>query len=70
MTQDTYILESLGQMEEDDVVISKDAVRYEIRNLMKQGIYHQEELFALLYPIYAGHYSVLRDIISEEKNYA
>ncbi len=71
MVDDTYIVESLGyMMEEDDLVISKDAVRYEIRNLLKQGIYHQDELFAILYPVYAGHYSVLREIIAEEKNFA
>ena len=47
-----------------------DPVRYEIRDLLKQGIYHQDELFAILYPVYSGHYSKLRAIIAEEKDNA
>lgn len=65
-----FILETMSNLLEDDLVVSKDAVRYEIRRLMSEGIFHQEELFEILYPVYEGHYSVLRDIISEEKNYA
>jgi hypothetical protein len=42
--------------------------RNRIRNLMKEGIYHQDELFAILYPEYEGHYSKLRQLISEVKN--
>lgn len=71
MTEDTYIVE--GRMvteDENDVVVSKNALRYEIRRLLKEGIYHQDELFAILYPVYTGHYSVLREAIAEEKNYA
>lgn len=45
-------------------------IRTKIRRLMREGIYHQDELFALLYPYYNGHYSRLRAIIAEEKNYA
>lgn len=47
-----------------------DPVRYKIRDLLQQGIYHQDELFSILYPVYEGHYSKLRDIITEEKNNA
>ena len=45
-------------------------MRNEIRSLLKQGIYHQEEIFRRLYPTFPGHYSRLRDMISEEKNNA
>lgn len=43
-------------------------VRQEVRKLLREGVYHQDDLFARLYPTYFGHYSVLRNIISEEKN--
>lgn len=54
-----------------DVVIGDEfALRSEIRRLMDDGIYHQEELFSIIYPVYRGHYSKLREVIAEEKNYA
>lgn len=65
-----FLLETTSNLLEDETVVSKNAVRYEIRRLMAEGIFHQEELFELLYPVYQGHYSVLRDVIAEEKNYA
>ena len=37
---------------------------------MKEGIYHQDELFHVLYPHYNGHYSKLREMIAEEKDNA
>lgn len=43
-------------------------LREKIRELMKQGIYDQNELFRLLYPHYNGHYSVLRKVIALEKH--
>lgn len=46
-----------------------DPIRYEIRRLLSEGVYHPHELFSILYPIYNGHYSKLREIIAEEKNY-
>ena len=68
--EEVYIPEGLSTLSEGDLIISRDAIRYEVRRLMKEGIYHQDELFDILYPIYQGHYSVLREIIAEEKNYA
>ena len=53
-----------------EIIITDDAIRYEIRRLLKEGVYHQNELFSDLYPVYEGHYAKLREIISEEKNYA
>lgn len=47
-----------------------DAVRFEVRRLLSEGIYHPNEIFNILYPVYQGHYSKLREIIAEEKNYA
>jgi len=44
------------------------AARNAIRGLLRQGVYHQDELFRRVYPEYKGHYSKLRDIIQEEKN--
>lgn len=49
-------------------VVTEGAVKYEIRRLMGEGVYHQDELFRILYPVYFGHYSRLREIIAEEKN--
>lgn len=43
--------------------------RIKIRQLLKEGVYHQDTLFLLLYPHYPGHYSKLREMIAEEKNY-
>lgn len=65
---EAYIPDAVSLSE--DTVITRDTVRYEIRRLMGEGIYHQDELFNILYPVYQGHYSVLREIINEEKNYA
>lgn len=45
-------------------------VRTQIRKLMKEGVYHQDSIYQLLYPNYPGHYSRLRAIIAEEKNNA
>ncbi len=45
-------------------------IRQKIKGLLREGVYHQDQLFLLLYPNYPGHYSRLRDIISEEKNNA
>jgi len=45
-------------------------IRDKVQRLMQEGIYHQIELFALLYPHFDGHYSKLRQIIAEEKNNA
>lgn len=39
-----------------------------IRGLLRQGVYHQDDLFRRVYPVYDGHYSKLREIIQEEKN--
>lgn len=44
--------------------------RVKIRELLKEGIYHQDKMFLLLYPHFDGHYSTLRHIINEEKNNA
>lgn len=41
-----------------------------IKSLIGQGVYHQDKLFATLYPTYKGHYSRLRDLIAKEKNNA
>lgn len=69
MTDETYLpLEAHPNNE--DIVVSEDAVRYEIRRLLKEGVYHQDDLFSVLYPVYMGHYAKLREIIAEEKNYA
>lgn len=40
----------------------------EIRHLLKCGVYCQHEIFNRMYPSYMGHYSRLRDKISEVKN--
>jgi len=45
-------------------------LRQKIRELMKEGVYHQNDLFRIIYPTYNGHYSVLRRVIAEEKNNA
>lgn len=45
-------------------------MEHQIRALLKQGIYHQDEIFNRLYPTFKGHYSRLRDMISKEKNNA
>jgi len=39
-----------------------------VRELLASGLYDQNKIFNLLYPTWTKHYSVLRDIISEEKN--
>lgn len=44
------------------------ALRKKIRELLDEGIYHQEDLFVLLYPTFPGHYSKLRQLIAEEKD--
>lgn len=49
---------------------SDEQARLEIRILMNNGIYHQDELFRRIYPTYIGHYSKLRELIAEEKHYA
>lgn len=66
---ETYIPEN-AHPDEEDFIVTDSAVRYEIRRLIKQGVYHQDELFGILYPVYNGHYAKLREIIAEEKNYA
>ena len=43
-------------------------LKQKIRALMNEGVYHQDELFRLIYPHYNGHYSILRKQIAEEKN--
>ncbi len=70
MSNEIYFQEILPNFVEDDVLITKDAVRHEIRRLLAEGVFHQDELFEMLYPVYQGHYSVLREVIAEEKNYA
>lgn len=50
--------------------MTDSAIRFEVRRLIKQGVYHQMDLFSKLYPLYNGHYAKLREIISEEKNHA
>lgn len=57
-------------MEQEVLIGSEEALRYEIRRLMAEGTVGYRELFDLLYPSYAGHYSKLRAIIAEEKHYA
>lgn len=55
----------------DDFEITDEfTLRETIRDLLDEGLYHQEELFNYLYPKYRGHYSVLREVINEEKNHA
>ena len=49
--------------------MKSEEARVKVRRLMKEGVFHQDKLFALLYPHYDGHYSKLRQIISEVKNY-
>ena len=43
-------------------------MRDEIKKLIELGLYDQHDIFKILYPIYKGHYSALRDLISEVKN--
>lgn len=40
----------------------------EIKHLMKEGMYDQNEIFRVLYPYYVGHYSKLREEIAKIKN--
>ena len=39
-----------------------------VKHLINTGVYDQHEIFNRLYPLYKGHYSKLRDIISKVKN--
>jgi hypothetical protein len=68
MVQELYVTES--RPDPEDVIVMDEAVRYEVRRLMKEGVYHQDDLFNILYPVYEGHYARLRNIIAEEKNNA
>lgn len=40
----------------------------EIRGLIKNGVYNQHEIFNRLYPLWNGHYSTLRNMISTIKD--
>lgn len=40
----------------------------QIRSLLRQGVYHQDDIFNRLYPHFPGHYSRLREMIAKEKN--
>ena len=44
------------------------AVLEVIRSMIDGGTYDQNTIFNVLYPRWNGHYSVLRDLISMEKN--
>ena len=44
------------------------AVLNVIRSMIDGGTYDQNTIFNTLYPRWNGHYSVLRDLISMEKN--
>jgi len=44
------------------------AFETEIRAMIKSGIVNQHEIFNRLYPLFKGHYSDLRDLISKVKN--
>ena len=44
------------------------AVLKTIRAMIDGGTYDQNRIFNALYPRWSGHYSVLRDLISMEKN--
>jgi hypothetical protein len=57
-------------MEEEVLIVDEMALRFEIRRLLKEGVYHQNDLFDILYPMCALHYSQLRKIIHEEKGNA
>lgn len=39
-----------------------------VKEMIGAGVFNQHQIFNMLYPTYRGHYSKLRDIISEVKN--
>ena len=43
-------------------------MKKEIVHLLKQGVYDQDEIFRVLYPVYNGHYSKLRRVIADLKH--
>jgi hypothetical protein len=43
-------------------------MRQKVKDLIALGMFDQNTLFATLYPTWRGHYSTLRNIISEVKN--
>ena len=43
-------------------------MRKTIRSMIDSGVYDQNKIFNILYPTWTRHYSVLRDLISAEKN--
>lgn len=43
-------------------------VRTLVREMLKAGVTDQHLIFEKIYPLYVGHYSRLRDLISEVKN--
>lgn len=43
-------------------------VKDRVKDLISVGVYDQHKIFRILYPTFNGHYSHLRDIISEVKN--
>lgn len=48
----------------------RQKLRKEVRHYVKCGVHCQHELFNRIYPTFTGHYSTLRDVISEVKNNA
>ena len=44
------------------------AFEQEIREMIKNGIVNQHELFNRLYPVFNGHYCDLRELIAKVKN--
>lgn len=45
-------------------------VEDKVKQYFKIGVYDQHRIFSLIYPTFNGHYSHLRNIISEVKNNA
>lgn len=45
-----------------------DKIKEKVRGLIKDGLYDQHAIFNTLYPTFTGHYSRLRNLISEVKN--
>ena len=46
-----------------------DNTRKEIKQMLRNGIYCQFEIFNRVYPTFNGHYSTLRNMIAEEKTH-